>query len=100
MKTVLTILVATTLKELGLERESPSSANINYTVEANHASLSGETLPHPATPNYKYPALIYRGIVPAHNILEHDFAINGAIVRVAFLSALLALMDPYPDVCE
>ena len=27
-------------------------------------------------------AAIYRGIVPAQNILQRDFAINGAIVRL------------------
>ncbi|EKM52447.1 uncharacterized protein PHACADRAFT_211704 [Phanerochaete carnosa HHB-10118-sp] len=69
-----------TLVKLGLERESASSRNINYTEETNYASLSGTTLPHPAKPNYKFPACIYRGIVPAENILEHDFAINGAIM--------------------
>ena len=26
-------------------------------------------------------ASIYRGIVPAANILNHDFALNGAVVR-------------------
>ena len=34
-------------------------------------------------------AAIYRGIVPAQNILHRDFAINGAIVRASSYSAKL-----------
>lgn len=85
----LIISTGNTLKQLGLERESASSPHINYTQEAEHASLSGETLPHPAKANFKHPACIYRGIVPANNILDHDFAINGAIVGNLSFSCLL-----------
>lgn len=73
-------MTGNTLKQLGLERQSPSSRDINYSEEIDYQSLSGTTLPHPAKPSYQLPACIYRGIVPANNITEHDFAINGAIV--------------------
>jgi dimethylaniline monooxygenase (N-oxide forming) len=68
------------MKQLGLERQSASSRDINYVEETDYQSLSGTTLPHPAKPNYQHPACVYRGIVPAYNITEHDLAINGAIV--------------------
>lgn len=70
----------TTISELGLARPSASSRSINYTEEADYQSLSGGTLPHPAKPNMQYGPAIYRGIIPANNLLEHDFAINGAIM--------------------
>ena len=65
---------------MGLDRESPSSRDIVHDSPVDYQSLSGSTLPHPAKANFEYPPCIYRGLVPAKNITEHDFAINGAIV--------------------
>ena len=100
LKSHLIISLGAALKQLGLDRESASSPHINYTEEANYSSLSGETLPHPAKANFKHPACIYRGIVPANNILDHDFAINGAIVSL-FPPLIIHWLTPTSlDVCE
>lgn len=41
----------------------------------------------------QYGPAIYRGIVPANNLLEHDFAINGAIVSPCYASRLAVTKD-------
>lgn len=67
-----------TVEQLGLGRHPPDSESImkmkyywDYASLANPPVISGETL---------WGASIYRGLVPAKNILNRDFAVNGAMV--------------------
>ncbi|KAJ7284157.1 FAD/NAD-P-binding domain-containing protein [Mycena rebaudengoi] len=65
-----------TADELGINRHHPTQQNLvdewsNYTTLTN---------PPPHNPeNEKWSSSIYKGIVPANNILRRDFAINGAV---------------------
>ena len=63
---------------------SPPPQDAEYRREFQYKSLAhpegtGATL-RQVNPNVESAATIYRGMVPALNILEHDFAINGAAV--------------------
>ncbi|KAG6822271.1 hypothetical protein H0H93_006000, partial [Arthromyces matolae] len=60
--------------ELGIARQTPTA---NGSYNWNYQSMSNP----PATPaaNDAWSSSIYRGLVPAKNIHNRDFAINGAI---------------------
>ncbi|KAG6867950.1 hypothetical protein C0993_009201 [Termitomyces sp. T159_Od127] len=62
-----------TAAELGISRHSPSTNDVN---EWNYASL---TNPPVHLDNEQCSSSIYRGLVPANNINNRDFAINGAV---------------------
>lgn len=62
-----------TKKELGIQRHAPDQ---HVNDEWNYASLANPPPAHPE--NEQWASSIYRGIVPARNILRRDFAINGA----------------------
>jgi len=64
------------MEQLGLGRHPPDPESItkyrwDYASLANPPVISGET---------PWAASIYRGLVPAKNILNRDFAVNGAMV--------------------
>ncbi|KAK0441063.1 FAD/NAD-P-binding domain-containing protein [Armillaria borealis] len=59
--------------ELGIQRHAPDQL---VKDEWNYASLANPPSAHPE--NEQWASSIYRGIVPAKNILRRDFAINGA----------------------
>ncbi|KAK0211195.1 FAD/NAD-P-binding domain-containing protein [Desarmillaria ectypa] len=59
--------------ELGIQRHAPDQ---HVKDEWDYASLSNPPSAHPE--NEQWASSIYRGIVPAKNILRRDFAINGA----------------------
>jgi hypothetical protein len=65
-----------TVEQLGLGRHPPDSESImkyrwDYASLANSPVISGEI---------SRVASIYRGLVPAKNILNRDYAVNGAMV--------------------
>ncbi|PPR00533.1 hypothetical protein CVT24_005507 [Panaeolus cyanescens] len=65
--------------ELGIRRHEPLT---KVSAEWNYASLSD---PPPTDPEHKtWVTSIYRGLVPAKNILHHDFAIAGALFSANF----------------
>ena len=65
------------MEELGLSSHAPHSASNYYRWD--YPTLDYHTPPsNPA--NKVATATIYRGIVPAKNILRRNFALNGAIV--------------------
>ena len=71
-------------EELGMDVHPPPPEDAEYRKEFQYASLanpegSGATYSK-VNPEAEHAAAIYRGMVPARNILERDFAINGAIV--------------------
>lgn len=59
--------------ELGIQRHAPDQ---HVKDEWDYASLANPPSAHPE--NEQWASSIYRGIVPAKNILRRDFAINGA----------------------
>lgn len=61
--------------EIGINKHAPST-----TVKDiwDYPSLNGAPAAHPE--NEKWVSSIYRGLVPAKNILRRDFAIAGALV--------------------
>ncbi|KAE9387177.1 FAD/NAD-P-binding domain-containing protein [Gymnopus androsaceus JB14] len=64
--------------DLGLNRHPPSSSLIKTEKEWNeYVSLSNPPEAHPSSEQWA--SSIYRGIIPAKNLLKRDFAINGAI---------------------
>ena len=71
---ILYLCVDISMEQLGLGRNRPDSKT---KYQWDYASLA-----HPIDMPEETPwsASIYRGLVPAKNILNHDFAINGAMV--------------------
>jgi hypothetical protein len=61
--------------EIGINKHSPSSKASNTW---NYPSLYGAPEAHPQSEQWI--TSIYRGIVPAKNILRRDFAVAGALV--------------------
>lgn len=68
-----------TIEELGLGCRAPHPASNYYRWD--YPTLDYYT-PPPNPANKAATASIYRGIVPAKNILRRNLAINGAIVSV------------------
>ncbi|KAJ3783118.1 hypothetical protein GGU10DRAFT_405562 [Lentinula aff. detonsa] len=72
-----------TSKELGLDRHASSSAvedsrrHWDYTTLTNPPDIRASA--NGSQTGQEWISPIYRGIVPAKNILKHDFAINGAV---------------------
>ena len=67
----------------------PPPEDAEYRKDYQYASLSdpaatGAPL-RQLDPRAEYAATIYRGLIPAKNILERDFAVNGASVRLAYM---------------
>ncbi len=70
------------MNEVGLGRYPPQYvAEVNHAREWQYTSLKNPPTTHPDSRQWS--SCIYRGIVPAHNILKRDLAINGAVVRCA-----------------
>jgi hypothetical protein len=83
------------MKEVGLDRHSPSPSSLAETQnEWNYTSLKNSPPSHPHSEQWS--SSIYRGVVPAKNIFERDFAVNGAIVRRSF-SFNNNIIDPNRD---
>jgi hypothetical protein len=71
------------MEQLGLGRHRPdlqTKYRWDYASLANPPDIAGEP-PRLAS--------IYRGLVPAKNILNHDFAVNGAMVCLFFTASLI-----------
>ncbi|KIP06555.1 hypothetical protein PHLGIDRAFT_452381 [Phlebiopsis gigantea 11061_1 CR5-6] len=77
------ILSKETYKELGLDVHPPPPEDAQYRQEFKYRTLENPqgtgALFRAAKPDADHAAAIYRGLVPARNILNRDFAINGAI---------------------
>jgi dimethylaniline monooxygenase (N-oxide forming) len=67
------LLIGGSIEQLGLGRHPPERG---MALRWDYASLANPPVV-PATP---WAASIYRGLVPAKNILNRDFAVNGAMV--------------------
>jgi len=67
-----------TMEEIGLSRHPPSPESLEaFKHEWNYTSLKNPPVSHKDSDQWC--SSIYRGIVPAKNLLRSDFAINGAI---------------------
>lgn len=62
-------------RELGIGRHEPQT---KVSGEWNYTSLSDPPAINPE--NHSWVTTIYRGLVPAKNIMERDFAVAGALV--------------------
>lgn len=80
-------ITADTADELGLHRHPPAAPNAFENADMwRYASLERpQGAPKSDVPS-DWAASIYRGIVPAANILQRDFAVNGALVRTSLIS--------------
>jgi hypothetical protein len=75
-----------TAASLGLERHPMPSDPASEREWDTYTSLLHPPALH--LENAKWATSIYRGMVPAKNILKRDFTINGAVVSPVFLLAL------------
>jgi hypothetical protein len=75
-------IIDQTAKELGIGRQPPQG---NTAGDWTYNTLSDPPALHPD--GEQWASSIYRGIVPAKNICQRDFAVNGAMV--AFSSPIL-----------
>lgn len=79
-------------EELGLDTHPPLPEDAEYRKEYEYKTLENPegtgALLLKTKPEAEHAAAIYRGLVPARNILKRDLAINGAIVRPASSSLL------------
>ena len=67
--------------ELGLDRHPPAQLDDAELAKFEYRSLEdSEHRYRTASTDTSWAASIYRGIVPAENILHRDFAINGGTV--------------------
>lgn len=74
------INAAATKDALGLGKHAPTVTPEPQNHKWNYISLSN---PPPAYPeSQQWASSLYRGLVPAKNILHRDFAVNGATVRI------------------
>ncbi len=64
-----------TAEEIGINRHAPTTEVVDIW---DYPSLSGAPEPHPDS--QKWVTSIYRGLVPAKNILRRDFVVAGALV--------------------
>jgi hypothetical protein len=74
--------LASTAETLGIYRHPPlpnSSLPASEKPDCAYTTLQSPPPSHPS--NQIWTSSIYRGLVPAKNILEREFAINGAVVR-------------------
>ncbi|KAK7042606.1 FAD/NAD-P-binding domain-containing protein [Favolaschia claudopus] len=67
-----------TAHDIGLHRRSLAAENSGPNEWATYRTLSNPPPLHPE--NMKWSSSVYKGIVPAKNILRWDFAINGAVL--------------------
>jgi dimethylaniline monooxygenase (N-oxide forming) len=71
-------------EELGMNIHPPPAEDAAYRKELEHVSMANSLgaayCKKYRTQDTQSAATIYRGIVPARNIMNRDFAINGAIV--------------------
>jgi dimethylaniline monooxygenase (N-oxide forming) len=77
------------MEQLGLGRPHPDlkSPHLKTKYRWDYASLAN---PPDVPGKMSWSASIYRGLVPAKNILNRDFAVNGAMVCPNFFTASLA----------
>jgi dimethylaniline monooxygenase (N-oxide forming) len=73
-------------EELGMDMHPPPAEDATYRKEFEYISIA-DRLGAAYSKKYRTyatesAATIYRGMVPARNIMNRDFAINGAIVRI------------------
>lgn len=73
------ILDEATYSELGLDAHAPPPEDADYRREFAYASLAHPPPARAPAGGAEPAAAVYRGIVPAKNILRRDFALNGAI---------------------
>lgn len=69
-----------TASDLGIRRSPPSSESLKH--KWDYTSLANPPEAHPDSEQWALS--IYRGIVPCKNIIQRDFAINGAIFVTNF----------------
>lgn len=65
-----------TRDDLGLGNHAPMDRAEFQNYEWNYTTLQNPPPAHPATEQWG--STLYRGLVPAKNILQRDFAVNGA----------------------
>ena len=65
-----------------MHRHPPATNNFESADMWKYASLDRPQGAPKSDVNSDWAAAIYRGIVPAANILKRDFAVNGALVRL------------------
>ncbi|KAJ8076414.1 hypothetical protein PM082_000837 [Marasmius tenuissimus] len=68
---------AQTAEDLGIERHQPNPSGMNDRFERHYTSFYDPPPAHSQADQWS--SSIYRGIVPAKNLLRRDFAINGAV---------------------
>jgi hypothetical protein len=77
------------MDDIGLTPQTPSKSSLLATEKDwNYESFKSKYVPTPHPQGNEGFSPIYRGVVPAKNLFNRDFAINGAIVTsIVFLSA-------------
>ncbi|KAF7316639.1 hypothetical protein HMN09_00396500 [Mycena chlorophos] len=76
----LTRRIEQTAESIGLHRHRVEPDPNEVDEWASYTSLASPPPPNPD--NHYWASSIYKGIVPAKNILERDFAINGAVYNI------------------
>lgn len=71
------------MNDLGIGLYPPQYvSDETYAHEWDYSSMKHPPASHPE--NRRWASHVYRGIVPAKNILQRDFAINGAVASSLF----------------
>ena len=85
----ITVVLGETYEDLGIGLHPPPVEDKEYRKDYQYPSLANPSGTGAALrqldPKAEYAAAIYRGMIPAKNILERDFAINGAIVSFSLI---------------
>jgi hypothetical protein len=85
---VVDINAETTRDDLGLGNRVPIETAKSKNYEWNYTTLANPPLALPE--NQHWGSSLYRGLVPAKNILQRDFAVNGALVRIPIKNRYVA----------
>ena len=81
-KSVLILSTEKTAADIGLGRHAPLTSLKGSEDAWNYKSLANPPSIHPDNAAGKWVTSVYRGLVPAKNIMKRDFAIVGAMVNL------------------
>lgn len=80
-KSILILQIEKTAADIGLGRHAPLTPLKGVEDAWHYKTLANPPSVHPDNAAGKWVTSVYRGLVPAKNIMRRDFAIGGAMVN-------------------